>query len=227
MNKNPKDGADPGDRRLAKQTPSVCISAAQFREIERAGRLELSHELRAEIEIVLNSYILRHGWDRNTRPSKETKAHLQLLGKHVGGLLQALDDVNRKFSSGGDFHPGIALEDQCLFHRAGIDPVRFFDQLLSLWKALQEDGVELDRGGRPKDLFLVQFFSELEEVYFRAGGHRIGVTRTLNDTRESQFADFVNAILRFAPAGVGPSSSSAVAVAWERQLRSRRAALIK
>src|SRR6266404_9032971 len=202
MNKNPKDGADPGDRRLAKQTPSVCISAAQFREIERAGRLELSHELRAEIEIVLNSYILRHGWDRNTRPSKETKAHLQLLGKHVGGLLQALDDVNRKFSSGGDFHPGIALEDQWLFHRAGIDPVRVFDQLLSLSRALEAeaDETELDRGGRPKDFFLPQFFCELEEIYLKAGGCRIGVTRTLNDTRESQFADFVNAILRFAPA---------------------------
>jgi hypothetical protein len=223
MNKNPKDGADPGDRRLAKQTPSVCISAAQFREIERAGRLELSHELRAEIEIVLNSYILRHGWDRNTRPSKETKAHLQLLGKHVGGLLQALDDVNRKFSSGGDFHPGIALEDQCLFHRAGIDPVRVFDQLLSLSRALEAeaDETELDRGGRPKDFFLPQFFCELEEIYLKAGGCRIGVTRTLNDTRESQFADFVNAILRFAPAGLGPSSSPAVAVAWERQLQSR------
>ncbi len=223
MNKNPKDGADPGDRRLAKQTPSVCISAAQFREIERAGRLELSHELRAEIEIVLNSYILRHGWDRNTRPSKETKAHLQLLGKHVGGLLQALDDVNRKFSSGGDFHPGIALEDQWLFHRAGIDPVRVFDQLLSLSRALEAeaDETELDRGGRPKDFFLPQFFCELEEIYLKAGGCRIGVTRTLNDTRESQFADFVNAILRFAPAGLGPSSSPAVAVAWERQLQSR------
>jgi len=223
MNKNPKDGADPGDRRLAKQTPSVCISAAQFREIERAGRLELSHELRAEIEIVLNSYILRHGWDRNTRPSKETKAHLQLLGKRVGGLLQALDDVNRKFSSGGDFHPGIALEDQWLFHRAGIDPVRVFDQLLSLSRALEAeaDETELDRGGRPKDFFLPQFFCELEEIYLKAGGCRIGVTRTLNDTRESQFADFVNAILRFAPAGLGPSSSPAVAVAWERQLQSR------
>jgi hypothetical protein len=223
MNKNPKDGADPGDRRLAKQTPSVCISAAQFREIERAGRLELSHELRAEIEIVLNSYILRHGWDRNTRPSKETKAHLQLLGKHVGGLLQALDDVNRKFSSGGDFHPGIALEDQWLFHRAGIDPVRVFDQLLSLSRALEAeaDETELDRGGRPKDFFLPQFFCELEEIYLKAGGCRIGVTKPPNDTRESQFADFVNAILRFAPAGLGPSSSPAVAVAWERQLQSR------
>jgi hypothetical protein len=204
------------------QTQPVCISAAQFAEIEKAGQTELSDELRAEIEIVLNSYISRHGWDRDTRPSKEKKVHLKLLSKHVRGLLQALDDVNRKFSGGGDFHTGIALDDQSIFNRAGIHSVQLIAELQSLATALDDDKVERDRGGRPSDLFLPQCFCELEEIYIKAGRHWVGVTKTLNDTRESPFADFVNAILRFAPAGYGPSSSPGVAVAWERQLRSRR-----
>src|ERR1700676_5481570 len=78
MKKISNNCADPGDpvhglEIERNQTRSVCITAAQFKEIEKAGQLELSDELRTEIEIVLNSYIYRSCWDRNTRPSKETK----------------------------------------------------------------------------------------------------------------------------------------------------------
>jgi hypothetical protein len=84
-------------------------------------------------------------------------------------------------------------------------------------KELESNGIKRDKGGRPKDHFLTQFFCELQDVFRRAGGRAVGVTKTYG-TRESPFTDFVNAILRFAPVGIGPSSSPAVAVAWERQL---------
>jgi hypothetical protein len=78
--------------------------------------------------------------------------------------------------------------------------------------------------GRPKDEFLADFLFGLEAVYIKAGGTRLGVTKIpCDNTRASPFADFVSAILRFAPQGIGPVGSQAVAVAWERQLRSRRA----
>jgi len=205
-----------------RQVSRISILDAGFEEIESAGNIKLQHELRIEIEDVLNSYVLRSGWDRNSRPSEEKKAHLRSLSTIVRGLLESLGDVNLKFNGDIDFHPAIALDLQSLFHRAGINPVQFFGQLVSVEKVLEQNELERDKGGRPKDLFLPQFFCELEEVYIKAGGGRTGVTKTLDGTRESPFADFVNAILRFAPAGVGPSSSPAVAVAWERQLRSRR-----
>jgi len=222
------DCADAGDQAHdskpeRNQARSVCISAAQFEEIEKAGQIELSEELRAEIETVLNSYILRSGWDRNTRPSKEAKAQSQSLKKHVIGILDALDDVSRKLRGEGAYHAGVALSNQDLFWRAGIMLIPFYDQLLSLLKELESDGIKRDKGGRPKDHFLTQFFCELQDIFRRAGGRVVGVTKTIDGRRESPFTDFVNAILRFAPVGIGPSSSPAVAVAWERQLLSRQA----
>src|SRR5882757_8483885 len=198
-----KDCADAGDQAHdlkpeCNRPRSVCISAAQFEEIEKAGQIELSEELRAEIETVLNSYILRSGWDRNTRPSKEAKAQSQSLRKHVVGILDALDDVNRKFRGEGVYHSGVALSNQDLFWRAGIPLIPFCDQLLSLLKELESDGIKRDKGGRPKDHFLTQFFCELQDVFRRAGGRAVGVTKTTDGTRESPFTDFVNAMLRFA-----------------------------
>jgi hypothetical protein len=201
----------------------MCISTAGFEQIEAAGGINLTDELRAEIADVVNSYILRTAWDRNSRPSHEEKVHLQALSERLHGMLDGLVDLNVKFEGEGAFHPGIALSDQCLFHRAGIDPLKLYDDLLSLQKAIEQHANQAAQGGRPKDFFLPQFFCELEEIFLKAGGVWVGVTKTLEDTRRSPFADFVNAILRFAPAGIGPSSSPGVAVAWERQLRSRRA----
>jgi len=200
----------------------ISITESGFDEIAKAGRIKLDHHLRSEIEEVLNSYVLRSGWDRDSRPSKGKNAHLQSLKKQVNGLLRTLHDVNRKLTDGTDFDPGIALEDQCLFHRAGVDPIKLHSELHSLAAAFENDQVELNKGGRPKDEFLSQFFCELEEIYLNAGGTGIGVTKTLDGARKCPFADFVSAILRFAPQGIGPSSSLAVPVAWERQLRSRK-----
>jgi hypothetical protein len=204
------------------RTVRISITESGFGEIAKAGRIELELHLRGEIEDVLNSYVLRNSWDRNSRPSKHKSAHLRALKKQMCGLRQSLDDVNRKFSGSNGFDPGIALEDQSLFHRAGVEPAPFLAGLQSLAAALDDDQTEPNRGGRPKDIFLTQFFCELEEIYLEAGGRGTGVTKLLDGTRKCPFADFVNAVLRFAPEGLGPTSSSAVAVAWERQLRSRR-----
>ena len=206
----------------------ICIPPLGFEEIENAGKIKLPEALRVDIANVLNSYVLRSGWDRDTRPSKEKKANVRLLRKHVLGLLRALNDANRKLSGGTDFHPGIALDIQGLFWRAGIHPIQFFRSLASLESVLLEDDqAQPNKGGRPNDLFLPQFFCELEDIYIIAGGTPTGVTKSpLDGTRECAFADFVNAILCFAPAGIGPSSSPAVAVAWERQRRSHRAATV-
>jgi hypothetical protein len=200
----------------------ISITESGFNEIARAGRIELAHHFWNEIEDVLNSYVLRSGWDRNSRSSKDKKAHIQEVRKQIDGFLQSLDDVNRKLSGSTGFDPGIALEDQSRFHRAGVEPTQFLAGLQSLGAAYDDDQAEPNKGGRPRDIFLPQFFCELEEIYLKAGGRRTGVTKALDGTRKCPFADFVNAILRFAPAGLGPSSSPAVAIAWERQRRSRK-----
>src|SRR4051794_27161993 len=191
----------------------VRIPGAGVEKIEKAGRIKLSAESVAEIENALNSYILHRSWDENSRPSKETRRHSSLLGKHIDGVLDALGDVNRKLrTEDGEYHPGIALSDQSLFHRAGVSVPEFYDQLLALNKQLEETQMESNQAGRPKDLFLSEFFSELEQIFLNAGGNPVGVTKDpIRGTRESPFTDFVNAILRFAPAGIGPSSSAAVA----------------
>ena len=208
------------------RAPRVRIPTAGFVEIENAGKIKLSDELRSAVEDALNDYILHSGWDRNSGPSKEKKAFVRLFRKHVQGLLHAMGDLERKLGDGFDFDAGVALETQCLFFfRTKIDSVQFIENLRSLDRALEDDDGHLAKGGRPKDLFLPDFFCVLEDIYLAAGGRRLGVTKAVDGShrRESPFADFVNAILRFAPAGIGPSSSLAVAVAWERQLRSRRA----
>jgi hypothetical protein len=194
-------------------------------EIENAGKIELSDKLRSAVEDALNDYILHSGWDGNSGPSKEIKAFVRLFRKHVKGLLHAMGDLERKLGDGLDFDPGVALETQCLFFRTKIDSVQFIGNLRSLDRAPEDDDGHPAKGGRPKDLFLPDFFCVLEDIYVAAGGRRLGVTKAVDGShrRESPFADFVNAILRFAPEGIGPSSSLAVPVAWERQLRSRRA----
>src|SRR5438105_3616040 len=136
----------------------ICIPNAGFEVIEKAGQITLSGDLRAETEDVLNSYIRHTGWDRNARPSKETKAHLRLFGKQLEGMLNTLDHVNRKLTGESQYHPGIALLDQRLFHHAGISPTRFCGMLQSLKKELENKGTESARVGRPKNFFLAQFF---------------------------------------------------------------------
>jgi hypothetical protein len=195
-------------------------------EIESAGKIELSDKLRSAVEDALNDYILHRGWDRNSGPSKKKKDFVRSFRKHVHGLLHAMGDLERKLGDGFDFDAGVALETQCLFFfRAKIDCLQFIENLRSLDRALEDDGGHPAESGRPKDLFLSDFFRDLEDIYRAAGGRWVGVTKAVDGShrRESPFADFVNAILRFDPAGIGPSSSLAVAVAWERQLRSRRA----
>ena len=79
------------------------------------------------------------------------------------------------------------------------------------------------RRGRPPDRFLPDFLFALEKVFLKAGGRQTGVTwNESTGMRESPVADFVSAILRFAPPGVGPRTSQGVAIAWGR-LRRRRA----
>jgi hypothetical protein len=147
------------------RVPRIRIPPRGFEEMENVGKIRLPDALRAEIENVLNRYVRCSGWDRNSRPSKEKKASVQMLKKRVRGLLTALHDVNRKFSGGTDFHPGIALEIQGFFWHAGIHPVQFLDLLVSIEKALLEhEQVGPNKGGRPNDLSLPQFFCELEHT---------------------------------------------------------------
>jgi len=211
------------DRVNASEMQTVCISNTGLEEIEKAGKVRLSDAQRAEIEEALNSYIIRNRWDRISRPAKSKELHSRSLRRHLKGLLSELDNLEKKFREAGEFDRAIALDDQRLFWRAGVQPLEFLDQLSSLHKHAEQDGSGKHRGGRPEDFFLPQFFCEFEDIFLRAGGRWVGVTKTLEDTRKSPFADFVNAILRFAPPGLGPSSNPAVAAAWERQLRSRRA----
>jgi hypothetical protein len=202
---------------------TVRIPAAGFDEIAQAGGIKLSLDTKAAIETALNSYIRHTSWDKNSRPSKETRRHSQSLLKHVDGLLDAFSDVNRKLRTDStEYNRAIALSDQCLFHRAEVSPFEFDDQLLRIKKQLVSAGMESSKGGRPKNFSLSDFFCELEEIFLDAGGEPVGVTKhPIHGTRTSPFTDFVNAILRFAPDGIGPSSSAAVAAAWERQLLCR------
>jgi hypothetical protein len=207
----------------ASKIQRVRIPETRVQEIEQAGGIKLSVEAKAAIEDALNSYLSHRSWDEDSRPSKETRRHSVLLAKHIEGLIDVLSDVNRKIrTDDGEYHRAIALSDQCLFHHAGVLIPGFYDQLLALEKQLDEKGSKSDQGGRPKDFFLPDFFCKLEEIFLSVGGDPVGVTKhPILGTRESPFTDFVNAILRFAPAGVGPSSSAAVAAAWERQLKCR------
>jgi hypothetical protein len=117
------------------------------------------------------------------------------------------------------------MDDQLIFSKANVDPAQFLSQLAALNK-VEEADLGIEKGGAPRDMELPDFFSALERVYLDAGGKRLGVTNKQDGTRESPFADFVTAILRFAPAGIGPSSGQAVAVAWQRSLRRNRSGRI-
>src|SRR5436190_16166281 len=98
----------PGDNQVSaanvgrrSEMETVCIPTAGFDEIAQAGGIKLSLDIKAAIEDALNGYIRHTSWDKNSRPSKETRHHSHLLLKHVDGLVDALSDLNRKLRTEG------------------------------------------------------------------------------------------------------------------------------
>src|SRR4051794_37998128 len=160
---------------MSSEMTTARIPAARFDEIAQAGGIQLSVETKTAIEDALNSYIRHTSWDRNSRPSEETRRHSRSLVKHLDGLVHALGQVRRNSGNDGPEHNRtVALVNQCLFHRAGVSPTEFGESLQALKKQLDAPDMESTRGGRPKDLFLPDFFCELEEIFLKAGGEPVG-----------------------------------------------------
>jgi hypothetical protein len=135
--------------------------------------------------------------------------------------------VRCKFAGNPDFDEPTANADVLLFWRAKAPLPAFCANLDALdWQLTKEKAAPKEKGGRPGDFHLPDLFCDLEELYTKAEGRVTGVTKKCvngESIRVCSFVDFVNAILRFAPDGCGPSSREAVAVAWERQWQRRRA----
>jgi hypothetical protein len=206
----------------------ILIPPQGFAKIEKEGQIPpLSEMLRVEVADSFNHYVNCSRRDRNILPTKKENAHRALMQKHVKGLLLALDHTSRKFNGSPNFDSRIALSDQGLFCSAGVLPMQLCADLQRMEKQLAiEPEAPKGKGGRPADLHLPQLFCDLEKIYTSAGGRVTGVTKKQvgNDhVRFCLFVNFANAVLRFAPEGVGPKTWEGVAKAWERQWQRRRA----
>src|SRR3954454_22435967 len=107
MTKALKSGDDYGIAEASRgrsEMETVCIPTAGFDEIAQAGGTKLSLDTKVAIEDALNGYIRHTSWDKNSRPSKETRRHSRSLSKHLDGLIHALGEANRKPTNDGPEH---------------------------------------------------------------------------------------------------------------------------
>jgi hypothetical protein len=214
------DDKTTADKQSDPKNTRIVIPPEGISRIEKEGQIQaLSDDASIEVEDALNQYHDGKRRDRDGLSAREEKAHKSTIARHVNGLL--------KFAGGLYFDERIAKASERLFYHANVPLHEMCTHLKALERRLAiEADAPKGKGGRPADRHLAQLFCALEDIYTRVGGRVTGVMKREDSSghyRFCLFVNFVNAVLRSGPDGVGPSTWEAVAVAWERQWQRRRA----
>jgi hypothetical protein len=179
----------------------IELSDPDFREIARAGGINLNADLQRRVQNIMRLYDLFHRLHQRT---KDDRARLTALLRHLDGTIGAAQALTRN-------RPLYEI----IFWRADLSPENTIAALMSLRDRVQW-GLQPDTGRYRR---LPQLLFALEEIFIEAGGGSTKINRPRESEddrmRRSPFIDFAWQILQRIPECTVPGSHQALASAWE------------
>jgi hypothetical protein len=198
----------------------IVLDDEHLRKIEKAGNVSLDSAQRLELRAILALFAFAQRGAFLDRGTKATKKHLDKFIQSVRQLHDSLQDSPTESADPSLITDGERLGwiYESAFYCADISLKDFISQLSRLESHTADLREGMSQGGRPRDGNVNSLLAQLAEIYKKAGGASIKVSR-FNKKRTSKFIDFAWEAISHLPKLVKqPITKDALAARWEKGL---------
>ena len=199
------------------QNPESYLDDPAFAELEKAGNVSLTPELRDELRAAIWKCILVRDWNEAYSPDANKKRHIVAsLAHELKEALDALDAATYLSVILGDDQGELHFE---MPERSDADPDQFIEQLdaMIIRSKLRVPEDYVRRDTRPRDTHIDRLCELAADIYERAGGRA-----AIGGKRVGPFARFIHFLNNYIPQGYRAASGDALAKQAQEAIKRRK-----
>lgn len=198
------------------QYPQSFLDDEAFAELEKAGNVRLTPELRDELAGAILKCILVRDWNEAYSPDAiEGRDTVALQARKLKEALNALGAASYLSVLLGDDQGELHFKTPEL---SDADPDQFIEQLdaIIMRSELRAPEGFIRRDGRPRDTHIERLCEIAADVFERAGGRA-----AIGGKRQGPFARFIHCLNNYIPRGYRAASGDALAKQAQEAIKRR------